>query len=236
MSATPKQSAGKYMDITHPAHVRPSATSKPVIVGNRPMLAADPMIAESAERAAAHKPTAPALPDPHDSQFREKRVEPEISLEAPTVASTSEERDEQPQKDSSRPPVASVTLAPDDATVQQHKPVVNAESEAFTSEKDARTLERPKSTVDDKVTVASSIETATDIDSNELSPEAIATARSQQYIADGTYFLPIGQAKHRGQRMLFGVCLIIVLLILVLDALLDTGIINLTVPHTTFFR
>ena len=53
MAAKQKIDTPKVMDISHPSKTQATPTSKPVIITNRPMIAADPMIAKAAEAALA---------------------------------------------------------------------------------------------------------------------------------------------------------------------------------------
>lgn len=254
MNTDPKQPAGKYMDVTHPAHVRPSATSRPIIVGSRPMLAADPMIAELAQQAATHKNDENSQTDDVAAHSRDKVVKPPTTPEniAPTAPKNPEEDDEPAKPDSaldtasaqSEPETGSKTSSDETQASDrpESKPTV-AEISHTDSEKSAEASAEKAhislSTTEETppVSAAAVLDTASDAtESDTPSPEDEAAAHAEQIITDGTYFLPIGQAKHRGQRLIFGICLIVVLSLVVVDVLLDTGIISLSsVPHTTFF-
>ena len=72
------------------------------------------------------------------------------------------------------------------------------------------------------------------------SAEEAATAREEeleQHIAAGTYFVPIGQIKRRTRRRILGVVGVVLVGLLVLNILLDTGVLSFEhIPHTTFFQ
>lgn len=243
MNTDPKQPAGKYMDVTHPAHTRPSATSRPIIVPNRPMLAADPMINESAELAATvHKTDSDSSLVETEAQNNARIEPPKELLAAPSLPT---KQSDDAKETVASPEVSVPAVEPADTEEPEPRPVFDedtakSETEPDTDPKEATEPHKEATKPDETPAPNAAVQTTPVIDiaaeSDAPSPEDEAAARNEQLIADATYFLPIGQVKHRGQRLVFGLCLIVVLAVVVLDVLLDTGSISLSgIPHTTFF-
>ena len=73
-------------------------------------------------------------------------------------------------------------------------------------------------------------------DEKEKTDEEKRTDDIELIIAKGTYVLPINQSGKRKERIIIGTLLIVLLLALMLDVLLDIGVVSLPwLPHTTFF-
>lgn len=73
-------------------------------------------------------------------------------------------------------------------------------------------------------------------DPKEETPEQKEVANLENLIATKKYFVNVGQSRGRRRALLFGVLLIILLGIVMVDVLLDMGVLSISgVPHTSFF-
>ena len=73
-------------------------------------------------------------------------------------------------------------------------------------------------------------------DEKEKTDEEKRSDDIELIIAKGTFVLPINQSGKRKERIIIGTLLIVLLLALMLDVLLDIGVVSLPwLPHTTFF-
>lgn len=241
----------KVMDVTHPRNAQPDTTSRPVIVTNRPMIAADPMIAQSAAdvltKSGGEKSTSqteltsrsPELVIDRETDVADTNLRAASSMKATTQVT------DEPTKITDGlvgvPPVdrAAVKTIP--------KPVVDAtgQTQATQPSKDAKPENLPSEPDYREATSAPHSElTFTDADSEELVDEDLQPQTDEQkqqkameaLIASGKYAVPIGRVAKRRARAVLLVVSTILLMLLALDLLLDMGIISLQgVPHTTFF-
>lgn len=247
------QEPPRVMDITHPKDVRPSSTSKPVIVTNRPMIAEDPMIAQAAREAAekgaelpAGAPSAPLVPPDEPTVNRQaKTVKPisvsqdqdkEVQANTPTPKpETTESIDTSSETD--KPASEAAEAEPVQSTETTERTTPEASSEPATAEH-APAPQAADTTGESTIAGLSVDDSETDED-GEPRPETPEEKRShdlESHVAKGTYFVPINQVGKRRSRMVLTAVLIVVLALITLDLLLDMGIINISgVPHTTFF-
>lgn len=149
-----KQTTPKFMDMTHPAHVKPSTTSKPVIVTNRPMIAADPMIAEAAERAAGAKKSIAVTDDKETLEEKplthggEKVIKPFSTTDKPAKtgakakADPVEEKPVKPEDPVADAAIAAVLKPAERTPLPDDEPEETAEDTAGTTQK-AETAEEP---------------------------------------------------------------------------------------------
>lgn len=245
--------AAKIMDVTHPRNTQPDTTSRPVIVTNRPMIAADPMIAQSAAdvltKSGAEKTTSqtevtsrgPELVVDRETDAADTSLRVASSMKAATQVTSADEPTKIDDGLVGAPPVdrAAVKTIP--------KPVVEATGQTQTtlSSNDAKPENLPSEPDYRETTSVPRSELAfTDADSEELVDEDLRPQTDEQkqqkameaLIASGKYAVPIGRIAKRRARVVLLVISTILLILLAIDILLDMGIISLLgIPHTTFF-
>lgn len=245
--------AAKIMDVTHPRNTQPDTTSRPVIVTNRPMIAADPMIAQSAAdvltKSGAEKSVSqaelmsrsPDLVINREAESTNTSSSQTSSIKKDTQGTSADELTKATDSLIGAPPVdrASVKTIP--------KPVVEATGQTQTtlSSNDAKPENLPSEPDYRETTSVPRSELAfTDADSEELVDEDLRPQTDEQkqqkameaLIASGKYAVPIGRIAKRRARVVLLVISTILLILLAIDILLDMGIISLLgIPHTTFF-
>jgi hypothetical protein len=253
----------KVMDITHPSNVQPSASSRPIIVSNRPMIAEDPMINQAALSAIAAEKPAGA---PENTSSPEVASAPEVARQGKTIVPTTPAQEKSAPATSndaeSSPEPVTITI---DANAQDTAEEQVSVSQAPEKKTDAEPAAPPsKEPVKPKDTEAKSkLEVASfDTPPPKMSEPSSFTALSdnsqldegdesskqktvedkrqeelEELIAAGTYHVPIGQVAKRRGRIVFAVIVVVVLLLVVFDLALDAGLFTLAgVPHTDFLR
>ena len=227
----PKSATPKVFDIAAPNQTTTSATSRPVIVGNRAILQKDPMMVESksTEKADASGPT-------HQEKVVKPLVittdEPEAEQE-PTLAvvSTNEKKDE----------VEPTLTDPGNDVAEKPAPIKVSEplpkpAEPAKEEPKPEAEQEPEDTEDLITDATDDIKAAKESKAKQEVDEA-RQAELEKWITEGKYAVPINAVKRKRNRM---VALSIIFLLLVggvaaFDLLLDAGILHIDgVPHTNF--
>jgi len=245
----------KVMDVTHPRNVQPDATSRPGIVPSRPMVVADPMIAQSAvdvltksggaeksagdpteliehtpelvidRQAKAVSPEDEGLTTDATVEEQPKSVDP-VLAGAPLVASVAK-----PMLDVVAPAAPAIEITePTVATAISQDGISDDNAPMQSSIADvANPLARSQSTFE--MTQSDEDDTTTEKTAEQKQAENI-----EKLIASRLYAVPIGRRAKRRARILLTTVFIVLLAILAADLMLDMGLIKLSgVPHTTLF-
>lgn len=230
----------KVMDAVHPGDTPASPTSRP-IVGNRAYIASDPMLNEQEKDASAEKPSGSESTATKEAAAKE----PAVSREAKNIKPISDDPSDKeyvPDTDAEESPKTDTA----DASEQKEQKDINQTA-------DTPVDVEPKPPEEDGVVApeaptvpVSDTQEATEDDTDEpeevpqQTPEdeaaAAREAELERHIAAGTYAVPIGQVKHRKQKMtLILVLVVLVVAVVALDVLLDMDVFELSgVPHTNF--
>ena len=229
----------KVMDIAHPSHVRASASSRPLIVTNRPMIAEDPMIAQV----------------PNTAAEAAQKTEPEASAPTSAPALSTHEKHIQP------PHTEELTVGAGsaDAIDTPHEPGTVDTSVDASDEHDNNLTEKDdtpemKSSQNDSEqgTIVLSSEDVSDTSSDVVEHSPLLAAadeqkqieaadareqRIEELIDKGTYAVPISGAHIGGGGKAAAVLIITIILgAILLNLALDMGFVRLShIPHTTFF-
>jgi anti-sigma28 factor (negative regulator of flagellin synthesis) len=206
------QKSTRIMDVKSPGKVAPEASSRPILVTNRPVLASDPMVVAGDSDGRSTDVAGPPVVTGRSA----KVIRPIRAEAADEADETKEPAVPEPETEAEAPaesPVAAKTEAPAPALVRatgSGKPETrDAEAEASAAETEA--------------------ETARLVRLQEL----------EQLIASGQYAVPIDAVQRKRSRtFVFLMCLLaLVLAVVLLDVLLDTGIVKLPagIPHTHIF-
>jgi len=226
--------SAKIEDVTKPEKVAPSATARPIIVTNRPVLASDPMMVAAS-----------------DAQPKEKSDTPEatISRSAKTIAPISkdivvdhaeaeETKDTAPEQDD---PSATPAKEPEEAAT----PETPAKSEEPVEPKPEEPTPAESEPESDPESEPEPTEPARDVEAEQTAKEAKeseATAERMQelesLIEKGTYTVPINAVRRKRSRIFATIFIIttLVVAVIALDVLLDANIVKLpwNIPHTNF--
>jgi hypothetical protein len=247
----------KVMDVTHPANVQPSTTSRPVIVTNRPMIPEDPMINQAAQSAidiekpagAPKEEEAPDVTSAPEISAREGKTIVPITTDTEVETSKAEEKGKDAEAETPHTTITIDTGLEEDGGENEH--LLAAEE----PDKQTDALKEPvapKATATKPVAeeASSKPEPANedtsftaipedgqldegDPESKEKTAEEKRQEELEEIIAAGTYRVPIGQVAKRRSRMVFTVIIIVLLLLALLDLALDMGLLTLSgVPHT----
>jgi hypothetical protein len=250
---TSSKSGPKVFDVAHPGKSKPSASSRPIIVTNRPILQ-DPMMntqvpidVETIEKESPAAVKIRLKPLDGEDDAKEDSLEntkdkdkPETDnrtiavLAAEKAAEKAGEKAEEKEAAESEPtPEDSSSKSepePTDETVQDDAPTETAESETAAESNDSEAS-------DDNLPVEGS-----DKDAKEtLALEAIAKKQEEinGLVESREYFLPINAVERRRSKVvsILGLLLIVALGLMLVDLLLDVGFIRLGGVHslTHFF-
>lgn len=214
-----KKSGGRHMDVSHPGTSSPSDTSKPVIVGNRPILK-DPMVVEvtdNKDENSAKTSTKETVLQPSSA--------PELMPEAADKPVTELEVDEKKlEAEKSAPPVPVEETPPPEPT-EEEKPTENEDKPAPADDLAA--------TPEDKQKTPGELDAATDAE-NAKRDESI-----QKLIDSKKYYLPINSVEQRRSKRFVAAGVLISLLLMAawINIALDAGLIELdgVKPLTHFF-
>jgi hypothetical protein len=220
----------KITDVASPGKTAPPATSRPIVVTNRSLIAGDPMIT-AAELPSNEVPSAPI-----------------VSRTAKTIApvSTDVKPDETPSLLQPMQTEVSLPATPDEPaaapTSEPEKPATPEPAPATAEpapEQDTPPSDEPERQADD---MSPERDEAADEAAAEIKLSAEEVARQQkldQLIEERTYVVPINAVqRHRSRVFVAAMCLLALLLALILlDAVLDTGLLkpSFNVPHTHIF-
>ena len=221
-AAKPK---GKVFDVANPGKAAPSATSRPVMVANRPIMQ-DSMVSS------ADAPVAEPAAKPASRPVVSKIVLKPLSDEPAPV-----EADDVPAQTSAAkksPEPASLNDVPEPVTEEEEEEVEGVEYGAETSgpvSPEPRQAAAGEPALDGQLRADD--ETAA-LEAAAKKQEAIETL-----VENHKYVLPIDSAERRRSRIvsILGVLLIVILGLLLLDLMLDAGFISIpgVEPVTSFF-
>lgn len=225
--ATEKSAAKKVMDVSHPGKVAASASSRPLIVTNRPLIAQDPMMASDVQGA-------PEITKPAEKVATTTEVTPRA---AKVIKPLSGE-----DKDAAATTAPAVPSDEDVSTDTDTDSTSPAEQEAAPA--DVAADEKPATREPEETpTLLTTDEDGSD--DKQVNPEAVKLSEEdtrrnkeiEEIIASGRYYVPVNShAKRRTRIVTFWlVTLMVVLAAVLVNALLDVGILNFNVPHTHFF-
>lgn len=240
-------STKKIVDVAHPGKSAPSATSKPVIVSNRPLIK-DPMVnanetaPEAKSEAAATAPGAPPLAKAH----RALVVQPiSTGSEAPEAAvSPAETGPAVTEPAAKAEPTTAPTLAPKAAAgvapiPEEPAPTEPKQAAEPATEAKPQPAAAPASPVATYATPppasGSTAPRKTDIKVPDNDPDHTAKLQAEQHakleklIESQRYYLPIDSVeKRRAKRfVLLGLVLSILLILAWVDIALDAGLIHI---------
>jgi type IV secretory pathway VirB10-like protein len=213
----------KFIDIKAPEKSKPSTTSRPVIVTNRPVLGNDPMV--------------------NPDQTDETKSAVPMTRTGKTISPVSEGliAPEETKEESADAPAPE---KPELETAQTEEPKA-AEAKA----EEPAEAPKPEPEPEEDAAVESSIPTGRDAAAESHADEAKAAAEAEaaatrqnqleEMIASGKFNAPIN-AVHRKRSQVVAVLLVLVAILLavvVADAALDAGLISIDgVPHTDFLK
>lgn len=191
----------KVMDVSKPGSTAPDASSKPVIVGHKPMVA-DPMVSRKGNAESEPKPLAQTG----------KKLEP-ISADMKVT----EKKEGQPKK--AEAPKTEPEVTPSEKPeITEPKPEVpeTKPEEAKSPEPEETEEKKPK---DDK---------AKEEEEKKLAAEAEAAAKVQELIDSKKYFVKIDDSNTRSIKTFVMTVLIVVLVgTMALTALIDAEVLDL---------
>jgi hypothetical protein len=229
--AAEKNRSKKVMDVVTPGRGAPSSSSRPIVVANRSILGNDPMVVGAPEVAegAADAAAAGATTDAPSGGSQTANEQPTIVHQGKTIAPlhTSVEETTEPTAAGEAEPAAEAA-----------EPVAAAPEEAGTS---STTTTDSEPAADDEDNEAKAEAGGENVDAAQKTAEEADAKRRQELeelVRKGTYNLPINAVhRKRSRALLVALLVLIVLAVVALDLLLDTGFIHLQgVPHTNFLQ
>jgi hypothetical protein len=247
---TSSKAGPKVFDVAHPGKSKPSASSRPIIVSNRPILQ-DPMVSSSQQPSdvdTSEKPNPSAikirlkpLDDDNDDASDAKVEKPEKDEKADnrTIAVLAAEKaaeKAEEKSDETPAPEAEATNKPSEELKTEDDTEKSAPEPDTTNNAKADTSAEPEATADENLPV----------DDNKDAKETAAleaVAKKQEEIRSlvesREYFLPINAVERRRSKVvsILGLLLIVALGLMLVDLLLDVGFIRLGGVHslTHFF-
>lgn len=215
-------------DVDKPGDSAPAATSKPVIVTNRPILK-DPMVVDEA-----------AKTDGDDKKTDEKTElkHSSASIVQPLDKSASEPEDQPDGPDEPDKPAVPPTPAPDkdDTADTAEEPKVEDKPPADEAAPEPEPASEPEPKKDDKQTTAKATNQKSDAETAE---QAKHEAAIQHLIDSKKYELPINAVEKRKSKhfVVLGIVLAILLVLAWGDIAADAGLIHISglKPVTHFF-
>ena len=243
----------KVMDITHPSNIQPDATSRPVLVPSRPMVVADPMIAQSAVDVLTKGGAEKSAGDPTEMTARTpeliidrqaKTVTPDEAIEpkdtnadVPAPELTEQELAGVPPVDAEAvkkvpSPIIEITKPAETTPVADVMPANDAQKDTPNTEA-VKPLAPSQSTFE----ISESDEDESDDDTAlEKTAEQKQAENIEKLVASRLYAVPIGKRAKRRARMLLVTLFVVLLALLTVDLMLDMGFLKISgIPHTTFF-
>lgn len=240
-----KENPPKTLDVTTGKQPRPSATARPIVVTNRSMIAADPMVVTGSED---------KTPDDEEARVSVKRQGKTIEAPAGDAKPAAEDMPTtvlgSPEPEA---PIPAETLA------DKPKPVTKAAVTEVSEPKEAP--EKPVAETEPKPKLVSDLspepepeaqpkeaadkteaEQQRDPEAETAAGEAAEDARQVELdnlIKNGTYAVPVSSAYQQSSWVvkLLLILLAIALAAAVFDVALDNGLLTLHgVPHTHFFK
>ncbi len=246
MATVKKTPASKVMDVSHPKDSRPAQTSKPVIITNRSMITEDPMIAQAASEAVAKKTipedassSDPAAPEAESEKVvnrQAKTIKPVTTAAEPTAEVEVAEPETTAEETAPEPPAAADTPARAPGGIEITQPSETKLANETRQLENKEPTEQAVEVDEPEVEIEGAIETEDDDDSpHEKTSEEKRYDDLEALVASKKYAVPIGVAAKQKARLVLWMLLVVVLAALLVDLLLDMGIIELSLPHTTFF-
>lgn len=228
----------KVMDVSSPGEAMPSPTKRPVIVTNRSMVNADPMVAPlstpTTDVASDSVPQAdPVSPVPETSQEEkgcQLGTDTEVVASSPTEpvdASEDAKTKSQPstRKEKVLTPLPSVDSDPIDSTSDVDTDSQQTSATPQTDDGDNEAVQDLRQKYQGEKVPDSDIEAAA------------REAELMEIVERGTYKLPLGQRRKHTERAIIAVFVLSLIALLVINILLDLGTLELPgVPHTDFIR
>ena len=215
-SEKPKAADKKVMDVAKPGKSAPSSTSKPVIVGHKPMIQ-DPMVtpSENGEEAAVPK---------------EEKVATRSVKKIVPLSDQAEAQEEKPAE--TEPTSETATDSVDEKPAEEEAKESADEEPAAAEAEEAAPAEEPtdKPSTDETAAVDAIASQATKRKEGDLTEEEKKKAEAiNKLIEDKTYYLKIGQAHHKRNTTVFAllgfVLLVVIGGVLAIDAgMVETGI------------
>jgi hypothetical protein len=220
----------KFDDVKQPNKVTPSATARPIIVGNHAMLAKDPMMAPTGDTQPADSGE-PATPSAA-GMTHEKTIAP-ISI---ISVKSDEDKGEKPEEP--KEAEAGTKPDPEEKSAEPTRTDPPEPTEAASDPESKPESQEPESGTKPDEPRDPEAETT-----SEEAAVAEAKAKREQELEDivtsGKYAVPIDAVQRRRSRIATTmlVVLAVLLAIVLVDAILDVGILHVSssVPHTHFF-
>lgn len=226
-------------DIKKPGGVTPSSSARPILVTDRPTMATDPMIATDAPKVVAEsthpmshnaKVIRPLALGEDASEEALAKKKKEVTSE---ISSETESEPEAPAKVAAEVTAETAELKPGTTSATSDEPKKADYAETETSEADDKSdiPETPHRDSEAEVTAA---------EAAAIEAQVARESELEELIEKGTYAVPIN-AAHRQRMHLLTVLLwmftLIVLAVVVVDAALDAGLIEISgVPHTDLLK
>jgi hypothetical protein len=250
--AAKNPSSSRIIDVAAPDQTVPSATGRPILVTNRPVLTKDPMMTDESPQAeqatnnngpvmnrqaktivpitadeteSAKAETATATTSAEDNITEEPNPE---KPEEPTVVSEETKESPSVKPDAEEPPQkdAEPAVTP---TAPSEEP-----AEVDTDEAGKDTPEAAKYLSDEEVLAAKASD-----EERVLGEEEARRLELEQLIASGKYAVPIDALGRKRSRMVTAVLTVsaIVLGLILFNAALDSNVISVpSIPHTHLFQ
>jgi len=236
-------------DIKSPGQTKPSATARPIVVSDRPMVANDPMMVTdngSEQVPAADEPktapivsrTAKTLQPMHDAEelaTDESAPTPEAETQAEVAAATEASTDDNAPAPGKKDVV---TAKPDGAESEAPTPAAPAAEDTAESAPAEATPAAETPAADDDTQPADAAQN----DDEAAAEDAAAREREaemQKLIDSRQFFVPVNavEQKRSIRTSIWLTLLVIVLAVVLVDFMLDANVILLLtkLPHTHFF-
>lgn len=224
------KSGPKTMDVSHPGRSMPNATSRPTIVGHRAVLQ-DPMVVASKDgkeslpvASMTGRKLTPPSEEPKEPVADEKDEATAEPAEGEVTITDS--IDDKPKKD--QEPTED-TEEPKQPVEEEAKPEEDAPEPAKAPEQeDKEPSDAPATKLDEQKLVDKKLQ------EDQAKQEAI-----EKLVTDKTYYVPIGQKKHRRTKRSTVIWVILALLLaaLLADLLIDSGMIKTSIkPPLSIFK
>lgn len=205
----------KVFDVAKPGKRRPSATSKPVIVGHKNMIE-DPMVRKGSIQITADNTDEEAV-DPAKSKSEEAKLAPHEAKPIMPLAAADKSPEPSAEPVESTEPEAK----PQETTDQSVKP---AESEESGEASEAAEVQVSDSLPDQPETPAK----LADKEDKAAQEEKARTEAIQKLIESKQYVVHVGESSHRKRgKWLIISLLILVLLVVGVDLAVDAGYIDI---------
>ncbi len=252
----------KVIDVTEPGKSEPSASGKPIIVSNRPLLQRDPMVVGS-EPAEGDIDNTPAgnvkRPEGELSSYQEGNAITPPS--APSLPKDVAKTTKTPATDSDKPAQVSEP-ADNESMIQEENPKTDTATKAANQEpmpESTKTTTEPVEQEEPETSppevehqdeaAATNSESSTDVSKNDqptpktvtdetakkaAEEKAAKLAEQEKTIESKKYYLPINTIEHRKdiRRAILLLVLAVLLALIWLDIVLDAGILKLGPIHS----